>query len=438
MEGVRTRYRWRICALLFFATTINYLDRQVLGILKPELAHTFGWSESDYSYIVVVFTACYAVGMALSGRLVDRVGVKLGYGVCVLVWSIAACAHAFARGTVGFAAVRALLGISESGSWPCAIKSVSEWFPSQEQALAVGVITAGTSIGAVAAPAVVPWLAVNYGWEAAFFVTGLIGFLWLVFWYFMYQVPASHAKISKEERAYIEASTSDKERGEPAVQIPWLSLLKLRTTWAFASGRLLTDPIWWFMLFWLPSYFNSRFNLDLKNLGLPLVIVYLSASFGSVAGGWVSSRLVSKGWSVKKARQVTMFGLALLVMPIAFASWVENMWVMVALLSLAAAAHQGWSANLFTTASDMFPSRVVGSVVGLGGMAGAIGATLFPLLVGAILDHFKMLDAINAGYNILFVMCAMAYVLAWCVMSLARGAHEVADLSTVQLKHSQA
>lgn len=429
MNSVRTNYRWRICALLFFATTINYLDRQVLGILKPLLSTEFGWSETDYSYIVVVFTSFYAVGMLLSGRLVDKVGVKIGYGLCVLVWSIAACGHAFVKGAMEFAIVRALLGISESGSFPCAVKSVSEWFPRKEQALAVGILTAGTSIGAVAAPAVVPWLAATYGWKSAFFVTGLTGFVWLIFWYLMYQVPAKHAKLSQEERNYIDEGQA--EGATEKVSVSWVSLLKLRATWTFFTGKLLTDPIWWFMLFWLPSYFNSRFGLDLKSLGLPLVIVYTSTSIGSIGGGWISSRLIARGWAVSKARQTTMLGLAFLVVPIAFAPWIEDMWVMVGLLSLAAAAHQGWSANLFTTPSDMFPKQMVGSVVGIGGLAGALGATLFPLLVGVILDHFKLLGNINVGYNILFVMCGAAYIIAWCAMALIRGSRSVANIEDV-------
>lgn len=427
MDSFRSNYRWRICALLFFATTINYLDRQVLGILKPVLANEFGWSETSYSYIVMVFTGCYALGMVLAGRMVDRVGVKIGYGVCVLVWSIAACGHALANSAASFAAMRALLGISEAGSFPCAVKSVSEWFPRKEQALAVGILTAGTSIGAVAAPAVVPWLAASYGWQSAFFITGLTGFVWMAFWYFMYQVPANHAKANQAEKAYIRDGQAD-ESQIPTVSISWFSLLKLRATWTFFVGKFLTDPIWWFMLFWLPSYFNSRFSLDLKSLGLPLVIVYTSTSIGSIGGGWISSKLIDRGWDVHKARRVTMLGLALLVLPISLAPLVNNMWVMVGLLSLAAAAHQGWSANLFTTPSDMFPKAWVGSVVGIGGLAGALGATLFPLLVGHLLDHFKLLGNINAGYNILFIVCGLAYVIAWCVMAVVRGSKPVADL----------
>ncbi|AUT61672.1 MFS transporter [Paraburkholderia terrae] len=422
----RTRYRWRICALLFFATTINYLDRQVLGLLKPELAMRFNWTETEYSYMVVVFTACYAIGLILSGKLVDKYGVKLGYGICVLVWSIAACGHSLVRNTLGFSFMRALLGLAESGNFPAAVKAVSEWFPRREQALAVGILTSGTSIGAVAAPALVPWLAASYGWQAAFLVTGLTGFVWLGFWYLMYYAPQKHKTISVEELKYINENRAGDDDKGPSVN--WISLLKIRPTWAFVMGKLLTDPIWWFMLFWLPSYFSSRYHLDLKNLGLPLVVVYVATSIGSISGGWLSSRLIARGWDVTRARQITMLGLAFLVVPIAFSPWIDNMWAMVGLLSLAAAAHQGWSANLFTTASDMFPKRLVGSIVGMGGMAGAIGGTVFPLFVGALLDHFKALGNVNAGYNILFAICGSAYVIAWTIMRLIRSSNPRTDL----------
>jgi len=424
----RSNYRWRICALLFFATTINYLDRQVLGLLKPDLATRFHWTETDYSYMVVVFTACYAFGLILSGKLIDKFGVKVGYGVCVLVWSVAACGHALVGSTVGFAFMRSLLGLAEAGNFPSAVKSVSEWFPRKEQALAVGILTSGTSIGAVAAPAFVPWIAASYGWQAAFLVTGLIGFIWLGLWSIMYYAPQKDRKITLAELKYIEDNRSEDE--DTGKSVSWSSLLRLRATWAFIVGKFLTDPIWWFMLFWLPSYFSSRYHLDLKNLGLPLVVVYVATSVGSISGGWLSSQLIARGWAVQRARQRAMLGLAFLVVPIAFSPWIDNMWAMVGLLSLAAAAHQGWSANLFTTASDMFPKKLVGSVVGIGGMAGAIGGTLFPLFVGVILDHFKALGAVNAGYNVLFVVCGSAYLVAWVAMLLIRSPKKGADFAT--------
>jgi ACS family hexuronate transporter-like MFS transporter len=430
----RSNYRWRICALLFFATTINYLDRQVLGLLKPDLATRFHWTETDYSYMVVVFTACYAFGLILSGKLIDKFGVKVGYGVCVLIWSVAACGHALVRNTLGFAFMRSLLGLAESGNFPSAVKSVSEWFPRKEQALAVGILTSGTSIGAVAAPAIVPWLAASYGWQAAFLVTGLTGFIWLGLWYIMYYAPQKHGKVTLAELKYIQGDRSgDEDSGK---SVSWFSLLRLRATWAFIVGKLLTDPIWWFMLFWLPSYFSSRYHLDLKNLGIPLVVVYVATSIGSISGGWLSSQLISRGWTVQRARQSVMLGLAFLVVPLAFSPWIDNMWAMVGLLSLAAAAHQGWSANLFTTASDMFPKTVVGSVVGIGGMAGAIGGTLFPLFVGVLLDHFKALGTINSGYNILFIVCGSTYLVAWVAMLLMRSSKAGADFATFSVDTS--
>lgn len=422
----RTSYRWRICALLFFATTINYLDRQVLGLLKPELAVQFSWTEAQYSYIVVAFTICYAFGMAFAGKVVDTIGVKLGYGLYVFVWSLAACGHGLVRSTLGFGVMRGLLGIAEAGGFPCAVKSVAEWFPRKEQAFAVGILTSGTSIGAVAAPAVVPWLAASYGWEMAFIVTGVLGFFWLAFWYVMYQRPLKHAKVNQEELRHIADGQAVAATAEPAAS--WASLLKMPATWAFCTGKFLTDPIWWFMLFWLPSYFNSRFHLDMKSLGLPLVVVYTATSFGSIGGGWISSKLIDKGWDIHRARRTTMLAFAMLVVPVVASPLIENMWAMVALLSLAAASHQAWSANLFTTASDMFPKALVGSVVGIGGLAGALGATLFPLLVGAILDHFKALGDINLGYNILFAISGCAYLLAWLAMRTIRARQARADL----------
>ncbi|WP_341845249.1 MFS transporter [Caballeronia sordidicola] len=398
-------------------------------MLKPELAMRFNWAETEYSYMVVVFIACYAIGLILSGKLVDKYGVKLGYGICVLVWSIPACGHSLVRNTLGFSFMRALLGLAESGNFPAAVKAVSEWFPRREQALAVGILTSGTSIGAVAAPALVPWLAASYGWQAAFLVTGLTGFVWLGFWYLMYYAPQKHKTISVEELKYInENRARDDEKGQ---SVSWISLLKIRHTWAFVMGKLLTDPIWWFMLFWLPSYFCSRYHLDFKNLGLPLVVVYVATSIGSISGGWLSSRLMARGWNVTRARQITMLGLAFLVVPIAFSPWIDNIWAIVGLLSLAAAARQGWSANLFTTASDMFPKRLVGSIVGMGGMAGAIGGTVFPLFVGALLDHFKALGNVNAGYNILFAICGSAYVIAWTIMRLIRTSNPRTDLGSM-------
>jgi len=409
------KYRWGICALLFFATTINYLDRQVLGLLKPMLEKEFSWTESDYGNIVMAFSATYALGLLFFGRIVDAIGTKMGYTVSIIVWSIAAMAHALAKTTLGFGIARAFLGLGESGNFPVAIKSVAEWFPKKERALATGIFNSGANIGAVAAPAVVPWLAGTYGWQEAFIWTGVVGFIWLIFWWFMYEVPAKHKKLSKEEFDHIHSDNAPGHITETK-KVPWVKLFSIRQTWAFVFGKLLTDPIWWFFLFWLPSYFSTTFNLDIKNLGLPLIVVYTATTVGSIGGGYLSSWLINIGWPVFKARKVSMLIFAICVVPIMFAKQTNNMWIAVALISLAAAAHQAWSANIFTTASDMFPKYAVSSVVGIGGMAGSVGGIIFPLIVGGLLDHYKALGNIGAGYNILFIICGCMYLLAWSVM----------------------
>ncbi|MGE7774117.1 MFS transporter [Chitinophaga sp. NPDC101104] len=410
------RYRWRICALLFFATTINYIDRQVIGILKPVLEKEFNWTESQYGEIVMVFSACYAFGLLIFGRFVDKVGTKVGYSVSIIIWSIAAMAHALAKSTFGFGAARAVLGLGEAGNFPVAIKSVAEWFPKKERAFATGIFNSGANIGAVLAPAVVPWLANAYGWQEAFIWTGVVGFIWLIFWIVMYEIPARHKKITKAEYEYIHSDQVDDSGTKQ--KVPWLKLFGIRQTWAFVFGKLLTDPIWWFFLFWLPSYFSTTFKLDMKNLGLPLIIVYTATTVGSIGGGYLSSWFIKRGMPVFKARKTAMFIFAICVLPIMTARFTDNMWVAVALISLAAAAHQAWSANIFTTASDMFPRFALSSVVGIGGMAGSLGGMLFPIVVGALLDHYKALGNINAGYNILFLICGVMYLLAWIMMHI--------------------
>lgn len=409
-------YRWVVCALIFFATTINYVDRQVIGLLKPTLELEYGWSEKDYGNIVMAFSAAYALGLLLFGRIVDKIGTKLGYTISVLLWSVAAMLHAGVRSTLGFAAVRAFLGISEAGNFPTAIKATAEWFPKRERALATGIFNSGTNIGAVIAPIVVPWMLGQFGWRSAFLWTGAIGFIWLIFWWIFYEVPARQKRLSKAEYDLIH---SDDETGENEVKkesVPWTRLLGIRQTYAFVFGKLLTDPIWWFFLFWLPSYFAEAYNIDLKKPNLQLVIVYTATTIGSVGGGYLSSYLIRKGWMVFKARKMSMLFFAICVTPIMTAPNATNVWVAVGLISLAAAAHQAWSANIFTTVSDMFPKHAVSSVVGIGGMAGSIGGMLFPLLVGSLLDHYKALGDIVVGYNILFVICGFGYLIAWAIM----------------------
>jgi ACS family hexuronate transporter-like MFS transporter len=414
---LKNNYRWTIVCLLFFATTINYLDRQVIGLLKPTLEKTFSWSEKDYSYIVMAFSATYALGLLLFGRFIDRVGTKKGYALSIVIWSIASIAHALAKSTLGFGAVRALLGLGESGNFPAAVKAVTEWFPKKERAFATGIFNSGANIGAVAAPAVVPWLAVTYGWQQAFIWTGAIGFLWLICWWIFFEVPAKQKRLSKNEFDFIHSDV-DETTQYTAVDISWRKLFSVKQTWAVFFGKFLTDPIWWFFLFWLPSYFSTTFSLDLKNIGLPLIIVYMATTIGSIGGGWLSSYFIKKGWKVYRARKTAMLLFAICVVPVMFARYIPGIWGVVGVISLAAAAHQAWSANMYTTASDMFPKTTVSSVIGIAGMAGSVGGILFPLLVGVLLDHYKVTGQINSGYNILFIICGCAYLVAWLVMHL--------------------
>jgi ACS family hexuronate transporter-like MFS transporter len=412
------KYRWVIATLLFLATTINYIDRQVIGLLKPTLEKFFSWDERDYGYIVMAFQGSYALGLLFFGRWIDKVGTKLGYALSIAVWSVAAMSHALARSAWGFAAARVGLGLGESGNFPAAIKSVAEWFPKKERAFATGFFNSGTNIGAVFAPLLVPWILGVYGWQEVFVITGALGLLWLIPWWLIYDHPSRHKKLSPEELAYIQGDADEQEENKDHRRVGWKQLFSYRQTWAFLLGKFLTDPVWWFFLFWLPDYFSGTFNLDLKKPGWPLVIVYTATSVGSLGGGYLSSWLIKKGWPVYKARKTTMFIVAVLVLPIVTAQYASSMWVVVALISLAAGAHQAWSANIFTTASDMFPQKALSSIVGIGGMAGAVGGMLFPLVVGNLLEYFKEAGDKNAGYNIIFVICGFAYLLAWLVMHL--------------------
>ncbi|MEP6947824.1 MAG: MFS transporter [Ginsengibacter sp.] len=426
-------YRWVVCALLFFATTINYIDRQVIGLLKPTLENTFNWTEIDYGHIVMIFAACYAFGYVIFGHFIDKIGAKLGYSISVIVWSIASMLHALVKSTLGFEFVRGLLGLSEAGNFPASVKAVAEWFPKKERALATGIFNSGTSIGAVVAPIFVPWILSAYGWQAAFLVTGALGFIWLVFWWLLYEIPSRKKGLRDEEFEYIH---SDNEPAVPetAGTIKWSRLLGFRQTWVFIVGKVLTDPIWWFFLFWLPSYFSSIFNLDLTKPSLQLAVIYTATTFGSIGGGYLSSYFIKRGWPVLKARKVTLLIVAFAVMPIFLARFATDIWVAVGILSLAAAAHQAWSANIFTIVSDIIPKRAVSSVVGIGGMAGSIGSTLFPLLVGVLLNYYKAAGNIGAGYNILFMICGSAYLLAWLIIHLLTSKMKPVELNTPYTK----
>ena len=398
-------YRWTICALLFAATTINYMDRQVLGVLAPMLTRDLGWSESDYGDVVSWFSLAYGFGFLAMGRMLDRFGVRRGFAFAIVAWSFAAIAHAFARTTAGFSIARGALGLGESGNFPGAIKSVAEWFPKKERALATGIFNAGSNVGAIVTPIVAPWIALTWGWEWAFIAIGSLGFVWLIFWLMMYRDPEHHPKVSPAELAYIRSDPI-----EATSAVPFLPLLKHRQTWAFIIGKFMTDPIWWFYLYWLPKFLDAEYGIRLSQIALPLITIYLIADVGSVGGGWVSSALIKRGWSVNKGRKTAMLIAALLIVPTMFAPRATNLWVAVAIVSVAAAAHQWWSANIFTTASDMFPRRAVATVVGLGGFGGAMGGLLFQRATG------RILDATGNNYEIIFVICGLAYVSALAIM----------------------
>lgn len=409
-------YRWVVCGLLFLATTINYIDRQVIGLLKPTLELEFNWTESDYANIVMAFAACYALGFIIFGNIIDKIGSKIGYSISIVVWSVAAMLHAIVNTTLGFGIVRGLLGLGEAGNFPAAVKAVAEWFPKKERALATGIFNSGTSIGAVVAPVMVPWILGLYGWQEAFLITGALGFVWLILWWLFYDIPSRHKKVSPEEFELIHSDHDPDSLHTGSIK--WRRLLSIKQTWVFIVGKLLTDPVWWFFLFWLPSYFSSTFNLDLKKPSMHLVIVYAATTIGSIAGGYLSSYLIRKGWPVLKARKAALLAAAISVLPILLARFATDIWVAVGIISIAAAAHQAWSSNIFTIVSDMVPKKAVSSVVGIGGMTGSIGSTFFPLLVGFILDYYKLAGNITAGYNIIFIICGFAYIIAWLIIHI--------------------
>jgi ACS family hexuronate transporter-like MFS transporter len=409
-----TNYRWVVCGLLFLATTINYIDRQVISLLKPTLAAEFKWTESDYGNIVTAFAVCYGLGYVIFGNFIDRIGSKLGYTISIIWWSVAAVLHAVIKSTLGFGIARGLLGLGESGNFPAAVKATAEWFPKKERALATGIFNSGTSIGAVVAPVLVPWALGMYGWREAFIITGAIGFIWLIFWLIFYEVPTRHKRISPAELEYINSDSEPQELDTKPVK--WTKLLGIKQSWVFISAKALTDPVWWFFLFWLPSYFSSVYNLDLKKPSLQLVIIYAATTIGSIGGGYLSSTLIKRGWPILKARKTTLLIAAFAVMPIMLAQYTTNIWIAVAIISLATAAHQAWSSNIFTIVSDVVPKKTVSSVVGIGGMTGSLASALFPLFVGIVLDHYKALGDIGAGYNIIFIICGLAYIVAWVII----------------------
>ncbi len=435
-------YRWTICGLLFFATTVNYLDRQVLSLLAPALSKEFNWSNSDYANITAVFQFIYAISMLFAGRIIDKLGTKWGYILAISIWSIGAIMHAYSiviggvftnvLAWVGISAVpvsiagfmlsRAVLGFGESGNFPAAIKVTAEYFPKKERALATGIFNSGSNIGAILAPLTVPWIAIHWGWQSAFIAVGAIGFLWILFWNALYEKPENQKKLSKEEYDYIvsENDTTIVQIVETEEKVAWIKLLGYRQTWAFVIGKFLTDGVWWFFLFWLPKYLQAEFNMVDAAIVLPLAVLYSMTMVGSIGGGWFPIYFIKKGFTPYDGRMKAMLFIALiplvvlLAQPLGYISY----WIPVFLIGLGASAHQAWSANIFTTVSDMFPKKTIGSVVGIGGMAGGIGGVLVTKTAGALIDHYEALGEIKTGYTLIFIFCAIAYLLAWSIMKI--------------------
>ncbi|AKD54239.1 MFS transporter [Spirosoma radiotolerans] len=422
-----TYYRWIIVILLFSATTINYLDRQIIGLLKPILEVEFSWTETNFSRIVTAFSAAYAVGLLAFGWFIDKVGTRIGYAVTIVWWSVAGMLHALARSVFGFGLARVGLGLGEAGNYPAAVKTVAEWFPTKERALATGLFNAGTSVGVVVALLIVPWILTHYGWQEVFWITGALGFVWLIFWLVFYDIPAKQKRLSATEYTYI-TSGQEAESGNK-IAINWVKLFTLPQTWALITGKGLIDPIYWFFLFWLPSYFSSTFKLDLKKPSLELMLIYTATTVGSVGGGYLSSWLIKHGWPTLKARKTVLIVFAGLELSIILAQFATDVWAAVGLISLAVAAHQAWATNVFTMASDLFPKQAVSSAVGIAGMAGAVGGIFFPMLVGSLLDSYKAAGNLSGGYNLLFTICGCTYLLAWTIIHLLTRKPKSVDIS---------
>ena len=417
-----SHYRWTICGLIFFATTINYLDRSVISLLKNDLEKTFNWSESDYSNIVIAFQISYAIGLLLAGRIIDRIGTKWGYALALFFWSFAAMGHAAVKSSIGFLIARAGLGLTEAGNFPAAIKTIAEWFPRKERALATGIFNSGVNIGAIIAPLIVPPIAIYWGWQWAFLITGAIGLSWLFFWFRYYDIPQRQKRLSSKEYAYIH-----QDADEPVVDIndiaivkpvPILKLLSFRQTWAFIAGKFLSDPIWWFYLFWLPAFLKAEYGLEKTAVMLPVALVYTISAVGSVFGGWLPLYFIRLGWPVFRARKTSMLFYAICALPVVFAQYLGslNMWYAVLIIGFATAAHAAWSANIFTTVSDMFPKKTVGSVTGIGGMAGALGSVIVSRMAGLLFDHYKAIGHLQTGYYIMFFICGFGYLVGWLIM----------------------
>jgi ACS family hexuronate transporter-like MFS transporter len=399
-------YRWRIVVFLFFATTINYIDRQVIGIIAPDLQKIFGWSESDYGFIIMGFQVAYAIGLLVTGGLIDKIGVKVGYSFAIVLWSIAGIFHAFARSVGIFALMRFILGTGQSANFPAAVKTIAEWFPKRERAFATGIFNSGSNFGAIIAPLIIPFITIKLGWQWAFIITGALGFIWLLFWILFYKRPEKNVRLSNGEREYIM-----QDGVESTSKVAWIKIIPFRQTLGICIARFVTDPIWWFFLFWLPKFLNSRFDINLTNIGLPLILIYLFSIIGSISGGWFSSLFIKKGMKPVSARKLTILAMAILVIPVIFASVTHSQWIAISLIAMATFAHQGYAANIFTIVSDIYPKKAVGSVIGLSGFAGALGGFLFSGAVGIILD-------ITGNYYIIFTIASLAYIICWLSLKL--------------------
>ncbi|MFG6687746.1 MFS transporter [Mariniflexile sp. HNIBRBA6329] len=406
-----SKIRWTIVALLFFATTINYIDRQVIGLLKPFIEKDLHWTEADYGYIVTAFQIAYAIGLLISGSLLDKLGSRLGYTLAIIIWSIGAILHAFVHSVMGFGIVRAVLGIGEAANFPAAVKSVAEWFPKKDRALATGIFNSGATVGAILAPIIVGGITLTLNWKWAFIITGLLGFIWIIFWVLIYRVPEKHKRVSAKELEYI---LSDNDTVAETINdkgITWGALFKYRQTYAICLSRFFTDWVWWFFLFWAPDFLNKTQNIDLKASIVPLIIIYSMASFGGVFGGALSSRLIKIGKTIDFARKTAILVCAMLVLPLIFATQFDNLWVVVIIIGFATAAHQGWASNIFTIVSDVYPKKAVATMVGLSGFSGAIGGALAASFVGLILN-------ISGSYTLIFIIASTMYLLAWLILKL--------------------
>ncbi|WP_304066668.1 MFS transporter [Pedobacter glucosidilyticus] len=434
------KFRWTICSLLFFATTVNYLDRQVLSLLQPLLAEEFGWTNSDYANITAVFQFAYAISMLFAGRLIDKLGTKWGFAWALIIWSLAAIIHAYAEAlgelasplfislgialpvsVIGFMIARALLGFGESGNFPAAIKATAEYFPKKERALATGIFNSGSNVGAILAPITVPWVASHWGWELTFWIIGAIGFLWLIFWFWLYETPNKSSRLGEAERAYINSDVEDQKvenTSEVVEKVSWFKLLGFKQTWSFAFGKFMTDGVWWFFLFWLPAYLKAQYGMTGTDIMLPLSILYSMTMFGSIGGGAFPMYFINKGYKPYDGRMRAMFIIALFPLVVLLAPVLGEIsfWFPVLLIGIGASAHQAWSANIFTTVSDMFPKKSVASVTGIGGMAGGLGGVVMSKLGGYLFDYYEKLGHVETGYTIMFTICALAYVVAWSVM----------------------